>query len=87
MPEHIHVEWTLPNSETKNIKTKDMINLFFLIGLPYAAIFIFLIGSILRYKYYGYSVTSHSSQFLESDKLFWGSRFFHSGIVVLLIAI
>jgi nitrate reductase gamma subunit len=62
-----------------------MINSFLLIGLPYAAIFIFLIGSIIRYKYYGYSVTSHSSQFLESDKLFWGSRLFHSGIVVLLL--
>ena len=60
-------------------------NSFFLIGLPYAAIFIFLIGSILRYMYYGYSVTSHSSQFLESNKLFWGSRLFHSGIVVLLL--
>lgn len=62
-----------------------MIDSFLLIGLPYAAIFIFLIGSILRYRYYGYSVTSHSSQFLESDKLFWGSRLFHSGIVVLLL--
>ncbi len=61
-----------------------MINSFLLIGLPYAAILIFLIGSILRYYYYGYSVTSHSSQFLESNKLFWGSRLFHSGIVVLL---
>jgi nitrate reductase gamma subunit len=58
---------------------------FLLIGLPYAAFFIFIIGSILRYKYFGYSVTSHSSQFLESKKLFWGSRLFHSGIVVLLI--
>lgn len=62
-----------------------MTDSFLLIGLPYAAIFIFLIGSILRYKFYGYSVTSHSSQFLESDKLFWGSRLFHSGIVVLLL--
>lgn len=62
-----------------------MIDLFLLIGLPYAAILIFIIGSILRIKYYGYSVTSHSSQFLESNKLFWGSRLFHSGIVVLLI--
>jgi nitrate reductase gamma subunit len=61
-----------------------MFNSFLLIGLPYAAILIFLIGSILRITYYGYSVTSHSSQFLESKKLFWGSRLFHSGIVVLL---
>lgn len=62
-----------------------MINSFLLIGLPYAALFIFLIGSILRIKYYGYSVTSHSSQFLESDMLFWGSRLFHLGIVILFL--
>ncbi|MBK7134475.1 MAG: respiratory nitrate reductase subunit gamma [Bacteroidales bacterium] len=62
-----------------------MTDLFFLIGLPYAAVLIFIIGSILRIKYYGYSVTSHSSQFLESNMLFWGSRLFHSGIVILLI--
>jgi len=63
-----------------------MINSFLLIGLPYASLFIFLIGSILRIKYSGYTVTSHSSQFLESNKLFWGSRLFHSGIVVLFLA-
>lgn len=62
-----------------------MIDLFLLIGLPYTALFIFLVGSILRYRFYGYSVTSHSSQFLESERLFWGSRLFHSGIVVLLL--
>lgn len=62
-----------------------MTDLFFLIGLPYAAVLIFIIGSILRIKYYGYSVSSHSSQFLESNMLFWGSRLFHSGIVILLI--
>lgn len=62
-----------------------MIDLFLFVGLPYAAIFLFFAGSILRYRYYGYSVTSHSSQFLESEKLFWGSRLFHAGIVVLLI--
>jgi len=62
-----------------------MLDSFLLVGLPYAAIFIFIIGSILRIKYAGYTVTSHSSQFLESNKLFWGSRFFHWGIVVLLI--
>jgi nitrate reductase gamma subunit len=62
-----------------------MIDSFLFVGLPYAAILIFIIGSILRIRNYGFSVTSHSSQFLESNKLFWGSRFFHSGIVVLII--
>jgi nitrate reductase gamma subunit len=56
-----------------------------LIGLPYAAVLVFLTGSILRIKYAGYTVTSHSSQFLESNQLYWGSRLFHSGIVMLLL--
>jgi nitrate reductase gamma subunit len=79
------VEWNSPNSISKNINTEAMINSFLLIGIPYATIIIFIIGSILRIKYSGYTVTSHSSQFLESNKLFWGSRLFHSGIVVLFI--
>jgi nitrate reductase gamma subunit len=62
-----------------------MFNLFLLIGLPYAAVLVFLTGSILRIKFAGYTVTSHSSQFLESNQLFWGSRLFHSGIVMLLL--
>ncbi len=62
-----------------------MIDSFLFVGLPYAAVLIFLAGSIYRIYNYGYTVTSHSSQFLESRKLFWGSRFFHSGIVVILI--
>jgi nitrate reductase gamma subunit len=62
-----------------------MFNLFLLIGLPYAAVLVFLTGSILRIKYAGYTVTSHSSQFLESNQLYWGSRLFHSGIVMLLL--
>lgn len=62
-----------------------MIDSFLLVGLPYAALFLLVIGSIFRVKYFGYSVTSHSSQFLESNRLFWGSRLFHAGIVVLLL--
>jgi nitrate reductase gamma subunit len=62
-----------------------MIDSFLFVGLPYTATFLFVIGSILRFKNYGYSVTSHSSQFLESNKLFYGSRFFHTGIVLIII--
>ncbi len=56
---------------------------FFFIGLPYAAIILFLVGSIIRYKHWGFQVTSLSSQFLESEKLFFGSKPFHNGIIVL----
>jgi nitrate reductase gamma subunit len=57
---------------------------FLLFGaLPYVALFIFLIGSILRYKNLGFSVSSYSSQFLEGRKLFWGSQPFHWGLFFL----
>jgi nitrate reductase gamma subunit len=62
-----------------------MLDQFLYIGLPYSAMILLIIGTIIRLKYFGYTVTSHSSQFLESNKLFWGSRLFHSGIVVLLL--
>ena len=62
-----------------------MIDAFLFIGLPYTVTFLFVIGSILRIRNYGYSVTSHSSQFLESNNLFWGSRFFHSGIILIIL--
>ncbi|MCP4440408.1 MAG: respiratory nitrate reductase subunit gamma [Aureispira sp.] len=52
-------------------------------ALPYAAIVIFLIGTIYRYKNRGFQVSSLSSQFLESKTLFWGVQPFHWGILVL----
>lgn len=60
-----------------------MINSLLFIVLPYVALFIFIIGSILRYKNWGFSVSSYSSQFLEGRKLFWGSQPFHWGLFFL----
>ncbi|MCC6600447.1 MAG: respiratory nitrate reductase subunit gamma [Crocinitomicaceae bacterium] len=51
--------------------------------LPYAALAIFLIGSIYRYRSNEFSVSSISSQFLEGRKLFWGSQPFHWGLFIL----
>ena len=42
---------------------------FFLIGLPYIAIAIFLVGSIYRYTSTKFKVSSLSSQFLEGRQL------------------
>jgi len=56
---------------------------FFFIALPYMALLIFLIGTILRYRMTKFSVSSLSSQFLESRSLFWGSVPFHFGIIIL----
>ncbi|HPE58338.1 MAG TPA: respiratory nitrate reductase subunit gamma [Bacteroidales bacterium] len=60
-----------------------MTNQFFFIGLPYAALFVVLIGTIFRYLNFGFRVSSLSSQFLESKELFYGSRPFHWGLLFL----
>lgn len=51
---------------------------------PYLAILIFIIGSISRYENNQYTWKSSSSQILRKDLLFWGSNFFHFGIIVLM---
>ncbi|MAE08392.1 MAG: nitrate reductase, partial [Bacteroidetes bacterium] len=56
------------------LKTKYMLNNFLFIGLPYMSITIMLVGSIVRYRSRGYQVSSLSSQFLESRKLFFGTN-------------
>lgn len=60
-----------------------MNGLFFFIVLPYVAIFSLLLGSIYRYRFHGFKVSSLSSQLLESKKLSLGSRPFHWGIITL----
>ena len=61
----------------------NALNNFFFIGLPYIVLFVFLIGSIYRYKSKKFTYSSLSSQFLETKKLYWGSLPFHWGIVFL----
>lgn len=60
-----------------------MNGLIFFIVLPYLALFSVIFGSIYRYRYQGFQVSSLSSQFLENNQLFFGSRPFHWGIIVL----
>jgi nitrate reductase gamma subunit len=57
-------------------------NVFLFVGLPYAAMLIFLVGTIQRYRSKGFKVSALSSQFLESKSLFWGAVPFHFGILV-----
>jgi len=59
------------------------LNNFTLIGLPYAALVVFLVGTIYRYKATKFSYSSLSSQFLEGRQLFWGSLPLHWGILFL----
>ncbi len=60
-----------------------MNGIFFFVVLPYLAILSLLVGSIYRYRYRGYQVSSLSSQFLESNQLYFGSRPFHWGLIFL----
>ncbi|MBK6930913.1 MAG: respiratory nitrate reductase subunit gamma [Saprospirales bacterium] len=61
----------------------NTLNNFFLIGLPYIALTVFLVGSIWRYRSTKFKVSSLSSQFLEGRQLFWGSVPFHMGVLFL----
>ncbi len=51
---------------------------------PYAALSVFLIGSLVRFDREQYSWRSGSSQMLRASQLRWGSNFFHVGILLLM---
>lgn len=61
-----------------------MSGIFTFILLPYLALLSFISGSLVRYYYNGFKVTSLSSQILENRLLFFGNRPFHWGIITLL---
>ncbi len=54
------------------------------VALPYAAIVVFIVGLALRYRSQS-TISSRSSQLLESRWLVWGSIPFHLGIVLLFL--
>lgn len=54
--------------------------------IPYVAVAIAVFGGIARYRLDRFSYSSQSSQFLESRSLFWGSVFWHYGILAVLAA-
>ncbi|OGX12815.1 MAG: respiratory nitrate reductase subunit gamma [Omnitrophica bacterium RIFOXYB12_FULL_50_7] len=58
---------------------------FLFIALPYMAVAVFLAGVVYRYRAAPFTVSSLSSQFLETKDLFWGSVPFHVGMIVILI--
>lgn len=55
-----------------------------LTGLPYAAFVVFVAGMIWRYRS-RYTISSLSSQILESRWLAWGAVPFHLGIAILFV--
>ncbi len=60
-----------------------MVDVLLFGALPYVAVALFLCVSIWRYRKEPYTFSSLSSQFLETDRLFWGSVPFHVGVMVL----
>jgi nitrate reductase gamma subunit len=58
-------------------------NLFYII-FPYAAFTLAVVVTLQRYFKRGFSYSSLSSQFLESDELFYGSVPWHIGIMIVL---
>lgn len=62
-----------------------MLNLFLFSIFPYVALAIMLVVSIHRYYSNSYKFSSLSSEFLESDSLFWGSVPWHYGIMIVLL--
>lgn len=52
--------------------------------LPYSAMFIFFLGTIMRYRTAPFTYSSLSSQFLENQQHFWGLVPFHYGIITVL---
>src|SRR5690606_8644736 len=53
-------------------------------ALPYAAIAVFIVGHIWRYRYDKFGWTTRSSQTYENRLLRWGSPMFHLGILMVI---
>jgi len=62
-----------------------MINFGLFAIFPYVAVSIMLVVSFYRYFSNSYKFSSLSSEFLESENLFWGSVPWHYGIMTVLL--
>ena len=62
----------------------DTVSMMLFVVFPYVAFVLAFVGGIVRWRLKPFSVSSLSSQLLESRKLFWGSVPFHWGILIIL---
>ncbi len=62
-----------------------MSNVILFIVFPYVAVTLAVVGSLCRYFTNRFSFSSQSSEFIEKDKLFWGSTLWHYGIIPTLL--
>ncbi len=60
------------------------LNLLLFAIVPYAALLLFFLGTILRYRGTPFTYSSLSSQFLENQQHFWCLVSFHYGILTVL---
>ena len=67
------------------ISTLPFANGLFLVVLPYLAMFVFFLGTIMRYRKAPFTYSSFSSQFLENQQHFWGLVPFHYGVIIVLL--
>jgi nitrate reductase gamma subunit len=63
----------------------NALNTFLFVAFPYTALVVFVVGVVYRYRQRGFTVSSLSSQFLEGNKLFWGSVPFHIGLLAVFL--
>jgi nitrate reductase gamma subunit len=52
---------------------------------PYVAVGLLVVVSLIRWRHHPFTVSSLSSQLLESRRLYWGSVPFHWGISLILV--
>lgn len=52
---------------------------------PYVAVVLLVIVTVLRWRFHPFTVSSLSSQLLESRRLYWGSVSFHWGLSLILL--
>ena len=62
----------------------ETLSVMLFVVLPYAALALAIIVSVVRWREAPFSISSLSTQLLEGRKLFWGSIPFHWGIVLIL---
>lgn len=62
----------------------ETVSVMLFVVLPYAALALAIIVTVLRWREAPFSISSLSTQLLENRKLFWGSIPFHWGIIFIL---
>ncbi|HEX9850049.1 respiratory nitrate reductase subunit gamma [Candidatus Deferrimicrobium sp.] len=63
-----------------------MLNAFLFVVLPYVALALFLFVTPYRYLSNRLTWSAYSTQFLEQEKLYWGSNPWHYGIIPVVLA-